>query len=114
MKMKRIDAIIRSSKFNDVASALDELGTSFFTFFEVTGYGKRKELSGTYRGKAYDLDYIRRTKIEIVVEDSKAEEVINTIIQHAHTGQIGDGKVFVLDIEQAFRIRDKSSGPEAL
>ncbi len=112
--MKRVDAIIRSSKFNDVCNALAEHGVPFFTFFEVTGYGKQKGVERTYRGQTYDVSYIKRTKIEVIVSDADVDLVVKTIVDAAKTGEVGDGKIFVSDIDNVYRIRNGDSGTEAL
>lgn len=103
--MKKIEAIIRSSKFDEVKEALNEIGVNFFTFSEVKGYGKQQGKHVVYRGAAYDIGYIARMKLEILVVDEKANLAIKTIQIAAATGEVGDGKIFLLPVEQVIRIR---------
>lgn len=103
--MKKIEAIIRSSKFEDVKEALQEIAVYFFTFLEVKGHGLEKTDEFTYRGAPYDSGYIPRLKLEVIVSDEKLQEVINTIIKSARTGNIGDGKIIVTPVEAFIRIR---------
>lgn len=112
--MKKIEAVIRSSKFTDVREALSEIGIKFFTFMEVKGYGLQKGAHVTYRGAAYDVGYIARLKLEIFVVDEKVEEVIDVIIKSGQTGEIGDGKVSVYPVEQIVRIRTGEKDEAAL
>jgi nitrogen regulatory protein PII len=103
--MKKVEAIIRSSRFERVKSALSENGASFFTFFEVKGFGKQKSDHVVYRGAEYDLGYIARIKIEIIVKDEDVSSVVNSIREAAHTGEIGDGKIIVSPIDEIISIR---------
>lgn len=103
--MKKIEAIIRSSKFEEVKEALESIGTSFFTFMEVKGYGKQKGEHVVYRGAAYDVGYIGRIQLEIIVADEKADPVVKAIRTAAHTGEVGDGKIIITNIEQIISIR---------
>lgn len=103
--MKKIEAIIRSSKFEAVKESLEMIGTSFFTFLEVKGYGKQKGDHVVYRGAAYDVGYIGRIQLEIIVADEKVASIIEAIRSAAHTGDIGDGKIIITDIEQIISIR---------
>ncbi len=112
--MKKIEAIIRSSKFEDVKESLSEIGINFFTFFEVKGFGKQKGEHVTYRGQAYDIGYIARMKIEIIIPDSKEIEIVSNIRKAAHTGEIGDGKIIVTRIEQMIGIRTGELDQSAL
>jgi len=112
--MKKVEAIIRSSKFEDVREALNEIGMNFFTFSEVKGYGQQKQEKVIYRGSVYDLGYIARMKLEIFATDDKAGEVVNAICRSARTGEVGDGKVIISDIEHIVRIRTNEAGEEAL
>lgn len=112
--MKKIEAVIRSSKFTDVREALSEIGIKFFTFMEVKGYGLQKGAHVTYRGAAYDVGYIARLKLEILVEDEKVEEAVSVIVFAGKTGEIGDGKVAVYPVEQLVRIRTNEKAEEAL
>ena len=112
--MKKIEAIVRFSKFEDVKEALEGIGVNFFTYLEVNGHGKQKADAVTYRGAVYDSGDIPRVKIEIVVVDGKAKEVISTILNHAKTEVIGDGKVIVSDVQEFYRIRTGEEGESAL
>ena len=112
--MKKIEAVIRSSKFTDVREALGEIGIKFFTFMEVKGYGLQKGAHVTYRGAAYDVGYIARLKLEILVEDEKVETAISAILDSGKTGEIGDGKVAVYPVEQLVRIRTGEKAEAAL
>lgn len=110
--MKKIEAIIRRSKFNEVKDALYEVGIDFFTYWDVTGVGNEKE-SHLYRGVASFGD-IQRRYLSIVVSSSFEQKAIEAIIKAAGTGEIGDGKIFVSDIREAHRIRTAQKGPDAL
>lgn len=112
--MKKVEAIIRSSKFEDVREALSNVGINFLTFMEVKGLGKQRGEEGFYRGAAYDIGYIARMQLEIVVQDDKLEQVINAILNSAQTGEIGDGKIFVSDVSRIISIRTKREGTDAL
>ena len=112
--MKKIEAIIRSSKFEDVKEALSGIGINFFTFFEVKGFGKQKGEHISYRGQAYDVGYIARMKLEIIIPDEKEVEIVNAIRNSAKTGEIGDGKIIVTRIEQMIGIRTGELDQSAL
>jgi nitrogen regulatory protein PII len=112
--MKKIEAIIRSSKFESVKSALSEIGANFFTFTEVKGFGKQVSEHVVYRGAEYDLGYIARVKIEIVVAKDNAAKVVETIRLAAHTGEIGDGKIVISTIDEIISIRTSKSNESAL
>lgn len=103
--MKKVEAIIRSSKFDDVKNALSDIGINFFTFMEVKGYGLQKGEHVVYRGAAYDIGYIARLKLEILVAEEKIDGVLDAITQAGKTGEIGDGKVIVSPVERVVRIR---------
>ena len=111
--MKKVEAIIRKSKFEEVKRALHEADIDFFTYWDVTGVGKETE-GHIYRGAVYDANRIQRRMLSIVVRDHNAQKTIDTIIKSANTGIIGDGKIFVSDIEDVIRIRTAEHGPEAL
>ena len=111
--MKKIEAIIRKSKFDEVKKALHESGIDFFSFWEVTGVGKARE-SRVYRGIAYDTSSIERLLLSIVVRDVNLKPTVQTILQSAKTGEVGDGKIFVSDIAQSYRIRTDEEGDESL
>jgi nitrogen regulatory protein PII len=112
--MKKIEAIIRPFKLDEVKEALTELGIKGLTITEVRGYGRQKGHTETYRGSEYRIEFVPKLKIEIVVEDRLAEEVIDAVLRTAKTGQIGDGKIFVSHIEDVIRIRTDESGIDAL
>jgi nitrogen regulatory protein P-II 1 len=111
--MKKVEAIIRKSKFEEVKKALHEADIDFFTYWDVTGVGKEKE-GHIFRGAVYDANRIQRRVLSIVVRDHNLERTINAIVKSAWTGVIGDGKIFVSEIEQVVRIRTSESGPDAL
>ena len=112
--MKKIEAIVRFSKFEDVKDALEGIGINFFTYLEVYGHGKQKADAVTYRGAVYDSGDIPRVKIELVVTEAKSQEVITTILENAKTGVIGDGKIIVSDVTEFYRIRTGEEGDAAL
>ncbi|MBZ0178684.1 MAG: P-II family nitrogen regulator [Melioribacteraceae bacterium] len=112
--MKKIEAIIRPFKLDEVKEALLEEGIRGMTITEVRGYGRQKGHKETYRGSEYQIEFVPKIKIEVVVNDDASETVIQAILKTAKTGQVGDGKIFVSDIEDIIRIRTDESGPEAL
>lgn len=112
--MKKIEAIIRSSKFEDIKEGLMEIGIQFFTFFQVKGHGMEKEDEFVYRGVPYDAGYIPRLKIEIIIDDDKVDPVVETIQKNGRTGKIGDGKIIITNVESFIRIRTGEEGHEAL
>ena len=103
--MKKIEAIIKPFKLDEVKDALAEVGVQGMTVTEVKGFGRTGGKKEVYRGSAYVVDFVPKVKIEVVVPDDFADQVIEAITKSAHTGKIGDGKIFVLDIERAVRIR---------
>ena len=103
--MKKIEAIIRSSRFEEVKEALSEKGINFFTFFEVKGYGHQKGKERKYRGTVYDVGYIARMKLEIFVSNEFVQPAIDAILGSAKTGEVGDGKIFISNVEQIIQIR---------
>lgn len=107
--MKKVEAVIRKSKFDDVKKALHQVEVNFFSYWDVTGVGNEKE-GHVYRGISYSTADIQRRYIEIVVSDAFLERTVNAILESASTGNVGDGKVFVSDIIEAYRIRTKESG----
>ena len=111
--MKKIEAIIRKSKFDEVKTTLHETGIDFFSFWEVTGVGKARE-SRVYRGIAYDTSTIERVILSIVVRDINLERTVKAIIKASKTGEVGDGKIFVSNIEESYRIRTGEQGDESL
>lgn len=112
--MKLIKAIIKPFKLDDVRQALSEIGVTGITVSEVKGFGRQKGHTELYRGAEYVVDFLPKVKMETVVEDKDVEKVIEAITKAANTGKIGDGKIFVLNVEQAIRIRTGESGDEAL
>ena len=112
--MKLIKAIIKPFKLDDVREALSEIGVQGITVSEVKGFGRQKGHTELYRGAEYVVDFLPKVKVETAVADSKVDEVIEAIRNAANTGKIGDGKIFVMPIEQAVRIRTGESGDEAL
>ncbi len=103
--MKLIKSIVRPNKVDEVKDALEKLGISGMTVTEVRGHGKQKGHTAIYRGKEYNVSLLPKMQIEVVVADSSADEAIKAIVQAAKTGEIGDGRVFVLPVEQTYRIR---------
>ena len=112
--MKLIKAIIKPFKLDDVREALSEVGIQGITVSEVKGFGRQKGHTELYRGAEYVVDFLPKVKVETVVADDNVETVVNAIIKAASTGKIGDGKIFVLAVEQAIRIRTGETGDEAL
>lgn len=112
--MKRVEAVIKPFKLEDVKDALAEIGITGMTVSEVKGYGRQKGHSELYRGAEYVVDFLPKIKMEIVVDDENVEQVINTIVEAARTGKIGDGKIFVSDIEKIIRIRTGETDSEAI
>ncbi|MBT3530802.1 MAG: P-II family nitrogen regulator [Gammaproteobacteria bacterium] len=112
--MKLITAIIKPFKSDDVREALSELGVSGMTLTEVKGFGRQKGHTELYRGAEYVIDFLPKVKLEVAVEDSLADQAVEAICKAANTGQIGDGKIFVSNLEQSIRIRTGETGNEAL
>lgn len=111
--MKKIEAIIRKTKFDEVKEALKEVGIDFFSYWDVRGIGQARQ-ERVYRGVVYDTSSIERTKLSIIVRDKNVDKTVKAILDTARTGEIGDGKIFVVDIQQSYRIRTGESGDEAL
>jgi nitrogen regulatory protein P-II 1 len=112
--MKKIEAIVRHFKLEDVKDALSEKGIQGMTITEVRGFGRQKGHTEMYRGTEYAVDFVPKVKIEIVVTDAHVQDAIDTIIRSAKTGQIGDGKIFVSDLAETVRIRTGETGETAL
>ena len=112
--MKKIEAIIKPFKLDDVKEALSELGIYGMTVTEVNGYGRQKGHKEIYRGAEYVVDFVPKIKVEIVVSDERVDETIETVRDAANSGKIGDGKIFVLPVEQVIRVRTGETGIEAL
>jgi nitrogen regulatory protein P-II 1 len=112
--MKKIEAIIKPFKLDEVKEALQEAGVQGLSVLEVKGFGRQKGHTELYRGAEYVVDFLPKVKIEVVLPDEQVERAIDAIVQSANTGKIGDGKIFVTTIEQAIRIRTRESGDDAL
>ncbi|WP_417396128.1 P-II family nitrogen regulator [Gimesia chilikensis] len=112
--MKKIQAIIRHYKLEEVKNAISELGISGMTVSEVRGFGRQRGHKETYRGNEYIVDFLPKVKIEIVVQDDMVPQTVETITQVARTGQIGDGKIFITNLDEVIRIRTGETGPEAV
>jgi nitrogen regulatory protein P-II 1 len=112
--VKKVEAIIKPFKLDDVKDALHDAGVSGITVTEVKGFGRQKGHTELYRGAEYVIDFLPKVKIEVVVEDSLVDNVVEAIAESARTGRIGDGKIFVMDIEQAVRIRTGDRGADAI
>lgn len=113
-KMKKVEAIVKPFKLEDIKEALSEIGIQGMTVTEVKGFGRQKGHTEIYRGSEYTVDFLPKVKLEIVVDDEQVEGVIDKIVSTANTGKIGDGKVFVSPIEEAVRIRTGEKGPDAV
>ena len=112
--MKKIEAIIRPYKLDDVREALNAIGIRGITVTEIKGYGRQKGHTEVYRGSEYKIEFLPKIKLEIVVNDPMVEQVISTIIQSSKTGEVGDGKIFISDVDDVIRIRTEESGEEAV
>lgn len=112
--MKKIEAVIRPFKLDDVREALSEIGVRGMTLTEVKGYGRQKGHTEMYRGSEYKIDFLPKIKIEIIAKDSMVENIVSTIIKVAKTGEVGDGKIFVYPVEDAIRVRTEESGEDAI
>jgi nitrogen regulatory protein P-II 1 len=111
--MKKIEAVIRKAKFDEVKQALYDAGIEWFSYWDITGVGKSKE-DLLVRGQVFQSSYIQRRMLSIVVRDQNLERTISAIMNSARTGEMGDGKIFVSDIESTYRIRTGETGPDAL
>jgi nitrogen regulatory protein PII len=112
--MKLISAIIKPFKLDDVRAALSELGVSGMTVTEVKGFGRQRGHTELYRGAEYVVDFVPKTRIEVAVKDGLVDQVIEAVVAAARTGKVGDGKIFVSDIERAIRIRTGEADDQAL
>lgn len=112
--MKLVMAIVKPFRLEEVREALTDMGVAGLTVTEVKGFGRQKGHTEIYRGAEYEVNFVPKSKIEIVVSEGQAEQVIETVQRTAHTGNIGDGKIFVLDVEQAVRIRTGEKDADAL
>ncbi|MCP4878567.1 MAG: P-II family nitrogen regulator [Gammaproteobacteria bacterium] len=112
--MKIVSAVIKPFRLDDVRSALSDIGINGLTVYEVKGFGRQKGHTELYRGAEYVVDYIPKVKIEVAIDDDLVDQVIDSIIEAARTGKIGDGKIFVTNLENVVRIRTGESGSSAL
>ena len=112
--MKQITAIIKPFKLDEVREGLADVGVTGLTVTEVKGFGRQKGHTELYRGAEYVVDFLPKIKVEVVVVDKVCDDVVDAIIKAAHTGKIGDGKIFVQNVEQVIRIRTGETGPEAV
>jgi nitrogen regulatory protein P-II 1 len=112
--MKKIEAIVRHFKLEEIKDALTEAGVQGMTVSEVRGFGRQKGHKEQYRGAEYSVDFLPKAKIEVVVSDAQVQTAIDTILQTARTGKVGDGKIFVTDLGQMIRIRTAETGEGAL
>ena len=112
--MKKIEAVIKPFKLDEVREALSEVGVSGLTVTEVKGFGRQKGHTELYRGAEYVVDFLPKVKVEVIVGDALVERAIESIVRAARTGKIGDGKIFVTDVDQVIRIRTGESGESAV
>ncbi len=112
--MKKIEAIVRPHSVDDIREALQEAGFRGMTLQEVKGFGRQKGHTEVYRGAEYQVDFLPKIKLEVVVPDGRVEEAVSIIIHCAKTGKVGDGKIFILPVEEAIRVRTEETGEEAL
>ena len=112
--MKKIEAIIKPFKLDEVREALSELGCTGLTVTEVKGFGRQKGHTELYRGAEYTVDFLPKVKVEVILADSMVDKAIDVIIKAARTGKIGDGKIFVTDVSQVVRIRTGETGEDAI
>jgi nitrogen regulatory protein PII len=112
--MVKVEAVVRPEKLDDVKSALDEIGVTGLTVQEVRGSGKQRGYVHRYRGAEYTVNLIDKVKIELVVDDAQAEEIADTIVKAARTGEVGDGKVFLMPVSDAIRVRTGETGERAI
>jgi len=112
--MKKVECIIRPIKIDEVKEALEEIGITGLTVTDVRGYGRQRGRTEKYRGNTYTINFLPKLKLEVVVPDDRAEEVVQVIAEAARTGEIGDGKIFVSEVAEAIRIRTGERGESAL
>lgn len=112
--MKQVTAVIKPFKLDEVREALAEVGVTGLTVTEVKGFGRQKGHTELYRGAEYVVDFLPKIKVEVVIDDRICDNAVDAIIKAAHTGKIGDGKIFVQNVEQVIRIRTGETGPEAV
>ena len=112
--MKQIEAIIKPFKLDEVKEALTKVGIQGMTITEVKGFGRQKGHTELYRGAEYSVDFLPKVKIQILVPDDKVSQVVDAILQTSRTGKIGDGKIFIVPVEEVIRIRTGEKGPDAI
>ena len=112
--MKKIEAIIKPFKLDDVKEALTELGVHGMTITEVKGFGRQKGQTEMYRGSEYQIEFLPKIKLEIITTDKMVQRITGAIIDHAKTGEVGDGKIFIIPLEETLRIRTGESGEDAI
>jgi nitrogen regulatory protein PII len=112
--MKLIMAVIKPHRLDDVKDALREIGISGMTSVEAQGFGRQRGHTEIYRGAEYQVDFVPKVQIEVMAEDERVQEIVDTILKTARTGKIGDGKIFVMPAEQVYRIRTGEMGPDAV
>ena len=112
--MKKIEAIVRPHKMEDIREALHEIGVNGMTITEVKGIGRQKGHTETYRGSEYEINFVPKIKLEVVAPDDQVQKIIGIIIKTAKTGEVGDGKIFLQPIEEAIRVRTEESGESAI
>ena len=112
--MKKIEAVIKPFKLDEVKEALQEVGLTGITVTEAKGFGRQKGHTELYRGAEYVVDFLPKVKLELIIEDEMVEKAVEAIRSSAHTGRIGDGKIFIIDVEQAVRIRTGDRGADAI
>ena len=112
--MKLIMAVIKPHQLDEVKDALRDLGISGMTSVEAQGFGRQRGHTEIYRGAEYQVDFVPKVQIEVMAEDDRVQEIVDTILKTARTGKIGDGKIFVMPAEQVYRIRTGEMGPDAL
>jgi len=112
--MKKVEAVVRQFKLEDIKNALAERGIAGMTVTEVRGFGRQKGHTETYRGTEYAVDFVPKIQLEVIVSDDKVQTVVDTVIKVSQTGQIGDGKIFVMDLVETVRIRTGETGEEAV
>ncbi|MHB1460153.1 MAG: P-II family nitrogen regulator [Armatimonadota bacterium] len=112
--MKKVECIIRPIKVDEVKEALEEIGISGLTVVDVRGYGRQRGRTEKYRGNTYTVNFLPKLKLEVVIPDSRLDDVVDVILEAARTGEIGDGKIFISDVEEVIRIRTGERGEGAL
>lgn len=112
--MKKIEAVVQPFKLDDVREALKGIGVDGMTIYDVRGHGRQKGHKEVYRGQEYEVDLLPKVKLEVIVPSARLEETVNVIVESARTGKIGDGKVFISDVAEAIRIRNRDANDDAL